>query len=534
MPFIAADWSIDASKNIRYIGDAHGGASPSYALVIELHRGLQTLAYDASATGDDLVDITSDTPSDRSTDEIVALINGYNIDDLAAEHLYGGSIIQSNGDTIYDGVVNFGNATFFYLLQNGARITDDFWNSFAPAGFNPDANQGISHRFLVKVRDAGADIDGRRLLGLSREYQQSFTEFPINGTSRGNNVLALSESADLNNTTTEATIATYTDIVNGNEGYVGLDVNADSADEFYYSNWDIGSRNINDLFERIKYLTRRGTAVTLYGIPGDVFRGITHEIDIDNPTGTFQEPEPLSWTGGTGQLLAIDSTIAGTKVWIQLLTGAAPTDGLTMTGGISAATADVNVTVTSRNPTIGGNGPLRSTGSAIIGAFGFGIEPADLSASDQVTSLANVVVTPPNNVTFSVDGLISGEDRVLVTSESGGGINVGQDTVNGALSVGATDIVVNTAIPSDTPATGSVRVFNGTTLEQIFYSSYAGSTYTVDAVQHPTGIPNAIADGANLFISYIDKVATNTSESFTSVFLSPRPLFIRVRDGGGS
>ena len=48
MPYVPADWSIERSTgNIRYIGDDHGGASPSYATVIEVHRAWQALAYDA-------------------------------------------------------------------------------------------------------------------------------------------------------------------------------------------------------------------------------------------------------------------------------------------------------------------------------------------------------------------------------------------------------------------------------------------------------------------------------------------------------
>ena len=97
MPIVQADWSIDnATGDIRYIGGDHG-ASPTYATVIELHRFLQDLADDASFVGDDELDITVVTPSDRSTDNIITLINGYNIDDNAAEHLYDGSIIQAGG-----------------------------------------------------------------------------------------------------------------------------------------------------------------------------------------------------------------------------------------------------------------------------------------------------------------------------------------------------------------------------------------------------------------------------------------------------
>ena len=53
MAITAGDWSVTRSTgNIRYIGDDHGGGSPSYATVIEFHRWLQGLADDASSTGD--------------------------------------------------------------------------------------------------------------------------------------------------------------------------------------------------------------------------------------------------------------------------------------------------------------------------------------------------------------------------------------------------------------------------------------------------------------------------------------------------
>ena len=48
MAFVEADWSITRSTgDIRYIGDDHGGASPSYATVIEFHRALQDFADDS-------------------------------------------------------------------------------------------------------------------------------------------------------------------------------------------------------------------------------------------------------------------------------------------------------------------------------------------------------------------------------------------------------------------------------------------------------------------------------------------------------
>lgn len=535
MAFVASDWSIAVNGDIRYIGDNHVGGSPSYATVIEFHRALQDFADDALASGDDILDISSLTPSDRSTDNIITLLNAFNIDQTASEHLYDGSIIQAGGDDIWDGIVNFGNPVFIIVHQNGAVVANDFWNDLTPAGFNASAAAGISHRFMIKTRTAGADIDGRRLLGLNREFNSTFGEFSINGTARGNNVLALSEATDLNNQKTDATVGAFSSIVNLNEGYVGIDVTGDAVDEFYYSSWDLGTQSINDFYERMKYLTRRGTAETIYGLPGDLFRGITHQIAVDTPTGTFSEPEAISWTGGTGQLIAIDSPTAGTLLWMQLLTGSPPTDGQVITGGTSAATVAVNVTVTSRtisNPFVGA-----STGSAIIGSYGLGIEASDLTASDTLFDLANAQQVPPNNVTFTVSGLVVGEDRILVTSESGGTINKTQLALNTTLAGAAeTALIVTAPIPTDTPASGTIRVVNDTGFDRnLAYTSYTGSTFTI-ASSDFTGIDelDAATAGANVYITYIDKLATATSESFTGVYLADRPLFIRVRDGAGT
>lgn len=541
MPIVAADWSVDnATGNIRYIGGDHG-ASPTYATVIELHRWLQDLADDASFVGNDELDITVVTPSDRSTDNIITLINGYNIDDTAAEHLYDGSIIQgTNGATIYDGFVVIGASDNIQIIQNGAVLADDWWNS--NGGLNPDAANGISHRFMLKVRDAAADIDGRRIIATSRNFGFTYGEFRINGTARGNNVIALTQASDLNNATAAGTVATWSDVVLTTAGYVGIDADGNGANEFYYGDWELGTRSKNEFYERLKWLTREGSAETLYGLSGELFRGITHEINIDTPTGTFSAFEPVSWSGGTGQMLAIDSTTAGTKMWIQLLTGIAPTDGQTITGGTSTATAAVNVTVLERpvsTPFIGA-----STGSAIIGAYGFGIGADDLGTNDRVTALDNVTRQPPNNVQFAVGGLVAGEDRVLVGPESGGALNKTQMTVaTTALTTANITAVEVNAIPGGTPSSGTIRVVdNAGNDRRLVYTSYTGSTFTIDPAASEAAVAN-VADfdttnasiGNGVYVSYIDKLAGATSESFTAVYPGTDvALFIRVRDGGGS
>lgn len=536
---IGTDFEIQLNKDVRYIGAAHGVSGAGYYTVIEFHRWLQGLADDASAAGDDYMDITKDTPSDRSTDNIITLINGYNIDDTAAEHLYAGSIIQSGGDVIYDGVLVYANAGMHMEIhQNGALIANDFWNSIpfgtGLKGLNPDAANGISHRFMVKVRDGGADIDGRKLICQTREWGKTYSEFKINGTSRGNNVAALTYADDLNNVTAEGTVATWTGITN-TEGFRSIDVNNDTTPENYYSEWDRSTYTINQFYERMKWLTRRGSSSTLYGLNGEVFRGITHEVNLTTPrTGTFAAQEAVSWgtggTAGTGRMVAINSTTAGTKMWIQLLTGVAPSDGVTITG-TSTATATVTGAAVERTLSFPFCGV--STGSALIGAFGFCLQALDLSATDKVFDLTNTLRQAPNYVTFTVGGLVAGEDYVLVAPNDGGAIDLDQMTLNGALTGGAvTSVVVNGSIPADTPATGNIRILRVSgRYTKHAYTAWSGSTFTIGSTDFSSD--NA-SNGANVYIGYIDKLAASASEAFTTVYSADRSLYIRVRDGGAS
>jgi hypothetical protein len=619
MALDATDWTIDrATGNIRYIGDDHNGTAPTYASVIEMHRFLQDKADDPEFSGDDELDIIDNTPSDRSTDNIITLINGFNINDASAEHLYDGSIIQSGGDTIYDGIVNFGNpGVIVQLIQNGSVVTDDWWNysiggshtgaadattltdstkswttnelvgyfiynttdgSFGlitandattvtadlyggtdndwdnadayliAKGLNSLPSSGISHRFMVKVRDAGANIDGKRLIGITRRWGYTYAEFSISaGTTNGNNVLALSDSADLNNTTDYDTVSGWTTITNQTEGYVLLDVNNDTTDEAYYSEWNRDTYTINQFYERMKYLTTDSSTETLYGLNGELFRGITHELDVDGGSGTWGTPEheEISWgtgaTAGTARLLAVDNKTgtSTTKIWFQMLTGVVPADNLTITGGTSSATAVADRstgTLTERPisaPFVG-----QSTGSALIGSYGFSLETADLGVNDTVFDLTNTAYNPPNNVTFTVNGVVSGEDYVLVTNDSSG-IDFTQmatdTTLNGAAE---TSVSINPApgIPADTPATAgttsSIRIERDDGLYSLHrYTARDLSTDTFTIPSHNFSTNPATAP-ANVFIAYIDKLAGSTSESFQTVYDADRTLFIRVRDGG--
>jgi len=606
--------AIGDDFEIQGDGDIRAVAGTANYTVLELHRWLQDLADDAQASSDDFMDITVSTPSERATDNIITLNPPFNIDDLTAQRLYDGSITQKNGDEIYAGLVCVGAVepgTQLQIWQDEGILTSH-WGT----GKNADPSANILNRVLVKVRTNGADIDGRRIIVYARELSDTYAEFSLTMTT-GNNVAAIFTSNDLNNQTPAATIATWTDITN-TEGYQTYDITGDGLNEPYYSRWDYGSRTSSQVYERTKWLTRRGTTSNMYGFTtAEKFRGITHQFDYDGEltspsenaiivwgtsfdynngtgtvpavgqywrnttvggvgkvvfvssgagatgtvviqresatpawstghsytllggTGTFQQngaatPPASSTLGGAARLLAkLDSGTTGT-LWVQLISGTicGDNDAIWQRGGTTGKYVDVNGAATAR--TIKPEFIGVYTGSAFIGAFGIGVNPANGTASDQFFDLTNTLRQPPNNQTFTVFGLVAGEDRVLVAPESGGGINFSQFTLDNTYNTaGVTSIQVSPNIPSDTPPTGVIRIqLNSGIYRRVPYTSYSGDVFTIPSTDFSGA--NAANLGNNTFIGYIDKLAASASESYTAVFSSSRPLFVRVRDGGAT
>lgn len=541
MALDATKWQFRSDRKLRYVGPAHGTAGANYVTVLELHRWVQDLADDASMANDDFLDITGANPSDKKFDTIIQLLNSCELDDAyttpASEYIYGGTIIQGSGGTevIYDGISVVANrGVIVNVIQNNAVLANKFWNNTPSgesfAGINADPANGVAMRFMVKVKTAGAFVDGGALLFTTREWGKTFSEFRIPATGRGVNVVPLTYADDLNNTTASGTVATWTGITNVTAGYNAIDVNQDTTDEFYYSEWNRDTYTINQFYERFKYLTRNGETATIYGITGEKFRGITHLVDIGAPTGgAFVEGggTALSWTGGTGQILANDTT--GNVLYIQLLTGTAPGNAVSVTqGAVSATTAAAAVEKTISTPACG-----TSTGSSLVGAYGFALEYADMAVNDKFTALDGVTRQPPNNVQFTVNGVLSGWYVIVGPDNGSGSINTTQLTLNGAL-VGAavTSVVVNEAIPANTPSSGTIRILraNGVYTRHP-YSAVNTGTKTFTITSHDFSSNNA-ANGAGTFISYIDQAASGASVSFNTVQTSNQTLVVEARFGG--
>jgi hypothetical protein len=246
--------------------------------------------------------------------------------------------------------------------------------------------------------------------------------------------------------------------------------------------------------------------------------------------------EEIQNSAGEVGLFAIDDDGATGNFYGQVTKGVAPLNNTRLYDPADHTdyyTLDANATEhTVSTPFVG-----VSTGSALIGAYGLGLVAGDTAAADTYFDLSGSPVSPPNNVTFTASGFISG-DYVLCTEDNAGDINFTQmvsDT--SALSPTQTTISV-VAIPSDTPSTagtkGGIRVERDNGLYSLHrYTSWDSGTndFTIPSADFST---NQATTPFNVFVTYLDLVTAATNETFSYVYSSDRTHFLRVRDGGAT
>jgi len=622
---IGDDFSVAVNGDIRHT------TNNNHYTVLELHRWLQDLADDEQASGDDLIDITVFTPSARSTDNIIELLDHsatggptFNIDDDAAEYFYAGSLKQSGGDVLYAGLKILGSVnnvlTQVKVIQDNDEYqytttpASPFWGDQSTGGYNGDTVTGVLLRVIVKVRVDGADIDQKQLRVQVRHWGDTYDFFNVT-MAEGESVAALSSTPDAQNDTVQATVQAWAggDIPTNTEGFQLVDLNNGNGDQEYYSFWtyNTNSQGLKAIWQWGKDITNTGTASTLYGMIGELFIGITHQVQYDAEVGgPFTENEHVSWgttitydtgvgvpftigeyvtigsngaagrvmsggvgatgdivvaledtsitlitadvitgltsgstaainvtivdngkSGGSGILLALDDDGVTGNLYVQVVTGSAPLDGMPMTGGTSGATADVDTTITARTLSKVFVGSYTGT---LIGAYGLGVDPDDLTSADNLKDLTDTTQTPPNNQTFTVFGLVSGEDRVLVAPRTGVVIDTAQMVLQTTLSSGTETAVVVDAIPTDTNQTGVIRIQLDSGIRRYqAYNSWSGATFAITSADY-SGDNATSGSTPDVYIGYIDKIAGATSEGVTMVYDTDRDLFGRVRDGGGT
>ena len=132
---------------------------------------------------------------------------------------------------------------------------------------------------------------------------------------------------------------------------------------------------------------------------------------------------------------------------------------------------------------------------------------------------------PPTIIGITIGNLVAG-DRVLVTRSSGGAILKDEYTPVAA-SAGATALTIVESIKTDTPSSGVIRIKS----VRHTYTSYNAGTKTFSGLS--PALPGNIVAADDVFVPFIDREATGTTENVTFIYAANFDARVDVRRGGG-
>jgi hypothetical protein len=439
---IPDDFSVAVNGDIRHV------SGTTHYTVLELHRWLQQIADDESpATANDYLDITSPTPSERATDQIINLLGTYNIDDDASEYFYGGSISQDGGNTLYSGLQVLGAVndpnTQLQVIQDHDYYdtTAPFWGDQSGGGYNGNATAGILMRILVKSRDGGADIDLKNVRVQCRAWGDTYDFFPVT-LGEAESVAAVSSTPDAQNDTAIGTVQGWAggDIPTNTEGFQQIDILNGNGNFPYYSKWtyNTNAAGMKAIWEYIKEISGNDSpeAAAPHGMNGEVFLGVTHQISYGTQSGTFQEDEVLFW---------------GSDITY---------DGLSDTFNVGDY-----VTFTRAGSVINAGKVLEDSGTIMrVALEDTSTALADGDTIDEVGGIATATI----DTTIVNDDQPGGEGIILAFDDTGDELWI--QLIHGAIPGTTADIEGRTSAATGVPTTIASK-----TIPKIFLGSYTGS-----------------------------------------------------------
>lgn len=328
---------------------------------------------------------------------------------------------------------------------------------------------------LVKVMEADVNIDSRKITVFGREWGENYTHFNITLTSAGQNAVPLGTSDDLNVTTVLATdVQAIADTDIGGDLATGVNILFDDGNYSY----DIGDGN--------------GTQA--------------YDIQIDcNNLSLADVYEVTKWAtrdGSTSQLENYGVADDGQE-YISF----------------DAAYAEV---VTAPFGTFAGGKFFGARGVYFINLHG------DDAQNFQLVDASGATRNPPNYQAFSMTGLASG-DVVSVFESTGAGattVDKAQYSLSGANALNT--ITISVAIPSSTPATGTIIVVDDDGSEIAYaYTAWSGSDFTVT-------ISAAVYSGTEeAYVPFLYAVSAGTAVTdTTTIYTGDINVVGRVRKAG--
>lgn len=485
-----------------------------------IHRSLQKIVWDLATSGDDELNLSYPNPSKSEAIGTIITLNdhttdfsvNYTVTPTVMESHFGGSVSQNGGDDIWSGLQILGKTDGtvpINVLQDHGVLTSHWGN-----GKNQTDSNTLA-RICIKTKTAGTEIDHNIVHVRLNKWQYPYSTW---GTTLGlgEKVASVSaESQDPQNTTAViGTVRAY-DVANI-DGYNLIDLDGNGAKP-YIGKWDWGTQgNKKAVYEFVKALLCEDSVDTLYGVTGTLWTGRLFDVTIGSGSGTWVQNETLSWTGGTGNLVAVDDlTGTGTtRLVLHLNTGVFPPDTDTITGaGLATGVVSGTPSAISASP----NHLGQFTG-AWIGAYGIGFEPTQVTSADGFTSLNGDTITPPNNVPIGVTVEcvdLADVPHVMLAKKDAVANSPEYDTYSCSGNISGASVIDVDAIASDVPQQGYVGVLRtgSTSREYYEYDSWSGTTFNL--VGTLAGAITA-TDPAHVAIFYEPATGAGTTKSVSN------------------
>lgn len=189
-----------------------------------------------------------------------------------------GATGANSGENLYANIYTLGSIQSdpsMYIVQDEEKLTS-WW--------------GTGHiDVLVKVKEAGTEITGAVVTIFDREWTDLYDHFEIDLSPGGRNAVPIATQNDLNNTVSSATAADYDDITIDFTQYHSKDLNNGAGARNYDVSIDCATRPVDEMYEYLKYVTRRGSTASMTGTDGEQYitADPSYALVKQSPFGTF-------------------------------------------------------------------------------------------------------------------------------------------------------------------------------------------------------------------------------------------------------
>jgi hypothetical protein len=288
--------------------------------------------------------------------------------------------------------------------------------------------------------------------------------------------------------------ATWSDVTLA-YGAILRDLNNGAGSRKYSIEIDCNTRVLSEVYERLKYLCRRGSTTQLgpagsFQQDGEQYIGNVLRLNVTEGTawaqGLLLTQNGGTGTGSTGVIVAYHDDGGTGQLILSQVRGTFSddettiTDSATGTGNIDASGV-VTVSPTKQSPfgTFAGG-----TFFGAPGVFVTDVNSADIQAYQLIDDLGSVQL-PPNEVSIAITGL-EANDRAAMFRLLGAGLEIEKDTYpNTVQSVGAGTVIISGGIDTDEPQTSYLRIVDKSDSNErearLEHSSWTSSTFTLRA-----------------------------------------------------